>query len=76
MTGTSQKNIDKVHKLVKNTVAETGFSHGSIVRILKEHLHMKKFCSRWILKKLTQAKKDTRVKISSALLSQVQRKSN
>ena len=77
MTGTTQKNIDKVHKLVKKnrkiTVAEieekTGFLHGSIVRILKEHLHMKKVCSRWLPKKLTQAMKDTRVKISSALLS-------
>ena len=83
VTGTTQKNVDKVQKLVKKnrkiTVADieekTGFSHGSIVRILKEHLHMKKVCCRWLPKKLTQAMKDTRVKISKDL-SQVQRKSN
>ena len=77
VTGITQKNIEIVHKLVKKnrkiTLAEieerTGFSHSSIARILKEHLHMKKVCCRWLPKKLTQAMKDTHVEMCDALLS-------
>lgn len=48
---------------------ETGISHGSIMVILHENLHMNKVCAKWILKKRKDEMKQHRVTISIALLT-------
>ncbi|XP_037803610.1 uncharacterized protein LOC119598041 [Penaeus monodon] len=53
-TLTTQKNTDKVHEFVKENrrisideiEKEPGISHGSVVVILHEHLHMNNVCAR------------------------------
>ena len=63
------ENIDAVHELIKNDrhvtyreiEASLDISMTSINKILHEHLHVKKVCSRWIPHNLTIAQKEARV---------------
>ncbi|XP_037774819.1 uncharacterized protein LOC119571707 [Penaeus monodon] len=76
-TATTQKNIDKDHEFVienrrisiDEIEEEPGISHGSIVVILHEHLHMNKVCARWIPKILAAEMKQNLVAISPVLLT-------
>lgn len=63
------ENIEAVHELIKHDrhvtyreiEASLDISMTSINKILHEHLHVKKVCSRWIPHNLTNAQKEARV---------------
>ncbi|CAF0953851.1 unnamed protein product [Adineta steineri] len=68
---TTSDNVEEVRRLIENdpylTIdkiqVETGLSHGTIVRIVSDHLKLKKITARRIPNQLTDAQRAHRVRI-------------
>ncbi|CAF3917223.1 unnamed protein product [Rotaria sp. Silwood1] len=71
ITETTSENIEQVRSLINDnphvTIQEmevqTGLSHGTIHRIISDHLNLKKLTARYIPKQLTDSQKAERVRI-------------
>ena len=65
------ENIDKVRQVIDNDpwftyddiIAEASLSHGTINRIINDHLRLKKVTSRWVPHNLTEENRKERVRI-------------
>ena len=68
---TTPENIDQVRGLIDNdpylTVDEieeqTGLSHGTVQRIISDHLQLRKITARYVPKHLTNSQKAERLRI-------------
>lgn len=75
--------IEKIHDMVlkdrrlkvRDIEEACNISHGSVVTILHEHLHMKKLAARWVPRSLTNDQKRNRVTISTESLDMFTRNS-
>ncbi|CAF5132151.1 unnamed protein product, partial [Rotaria sp. Silwood1] len=80
VTETTSENIEQVHLLIDDdphiTIEEvqeqTGLSHGTIQRIITDHLNLKKITARYIPKDLTDFQRAERVQIYQQNLAKFQ----
>ena len=71
ITETTSENIEQVRSLINDNPhitiqemeAQTGLSHGTIHRIISNHLNLKKLTARYIFKQLVDSQKAERVRI-------------
>jgi histone-lysine N-methyltransferase SETMAR len=76
----TDRNIELVRQIINNDphstyddiIAETSLSHGTVERIIHDHLKMKKVTSRWVPHELTDEQKQERVRICRENLARFQ----
>lgn len=84
VTATSDESVDRVRSLMdedrRQTFDEmeetTGYSRGTLQRIIHDHLEMSKVCARWVPRLLTEEQKASRVQHSGMALGMLEELGN